>query len=156
METSTELSNLYSDNDLKTMQLADSARLPGKNRVAEIRNFALKAGYKRIGIANCVAMQKETEQLKELLLNDFEVFSVDCKHGKLLNSVIQNSEAKGISCNPAGQAKYLADNNTELNIVLGLCVGHDMVFTAKSKVSSTTLLVKDREHKHNPMANFQS
>lgn len=155
MKTITVTNKLYNAGDIKTMQLSDSARLPGKNRVVEIRNFAKLAGYKRIGIANCVAMQKETEILKTTLSSDFDVFNVDCKFGKLPNCEIIEPEAKGISCNPSGQAKYLAENKTEMNIVLGLCVGHDMVFSAKSTAPSTTLLVKDREHKHNPMQIFQ-
>jgi uncharacterized metal-binding protein len=147
---------LYSKEEKRMMQKAEESRLPGKNRVEEIKNFARNKGLRRIGIANCVAMQKETEMLKNSLSPEFEVFAVDCKYGKIPNSEILNSDAKGISCNPAGQAEYLAENKTDLNIVLGLCVGHDMVFNARSHTLVTTLLVKDREHKHNPMANFQS
>jgi len=146
---------LYNDLDIKTMQLAEQSRLPGRNRVEEIRNYAKNAGLRRIGIANCVAVQKEANMLKESLSKDFEVFSVDCKCGKIPASEFLGQEAKGISCNPAGQADYLAENKTELNIVMGLCVGHDMVFTAKSQAPSTTLIVKDREFKHNPMDIFK-
>ncbi|HOT13368.1 MAG TPA: DUF1847 domain-containing protein [Bacteroidales bacterium] len=146
---------LYSASDIQTMQLADQSRLPGKNRVEEIRNFAKNAGFKRIGIANCVAVQKEANMLKESLSKDFEVFAVDCKCGKIPASEFLGEEAKGVSCNPAGQADFLAENKTELNVVLGLCLGHDMIFTAKSKAPSTTLIVKDREFKHNPMEIFK-
>jgi uncharacterized metal-binding protein len=147
---------LYSEADLKTMKLANEARLPGKNRVEEIRNYAKLAGIKRIGIANCVALQNEADTLKELLGNDFEVFAVNCKCGSIPSNELIGPEGKGLSCNPAGQAEFLASNNTELNIVLGLCVGHDMVFSAKTKAPATTLLVKDREHKHNPIETFKS
>lgn len=146
---------LYTTEEIKTMQLADQSRLPGKNRVEEIRNYAKKAGLKRIGIANCVAVQKEANMLKDSLSKDFEVFAVDCKCGKIPASEFLGKEAKGISCNPAGQADFLAENKTELNVVLGLCVGHDMVFTTKSKAPSTTLIVKDREFRHNPMEIFK-
>jgi uncharacterized metal-binding protein len=124
--------------------------------VEEIRNYSKLAGFKRIGIANCVAVQKETNILKDTLSTDFEVFSIDCKCGKIPASELLGADAKGISCNPAGQAEYLAGNKTELNIVMGLCVGHDMVFSAKSKAPATTLIVKDREHKHNPMKAFEA
>jgi len=119
-----------------------------KTGLKKLRNYAKLAGLKRIGIANCVALQKEANLLKGSLSNDFEVFSIDCKNGKLPSSEFLGADAKGISCNPAGQAEYLAENKTELNIVMGLCVGHDIVFSAKSKVPATTLIVKDREHKH--------
>jgi len=137
------------------MQLADEARLPGKNRIEEIRNYAKISGIKRIGIANCVAVQKEAVMLKESLAADFEVYAVDCKCGKVPASEFLGAEAKGVSCNPAGQAEFLADNNTELNIVMGLCVGHDMVFSAKSQAPTTTLIVKDRAHQHNPIESFK-
>jgi uncharacterized metal-binding protein len=150
-----ETNSLYSETDLKTMKLADSAFLPGKNRVEEIRNYAKLAGLKRLGIAHCVAFQKQAEMLKDILSDSFEVFSVNCKSGRIPSSEILGPEAKGISCNPSGQAAFLAENKTELNIVMGLCVGHDMVFSAKSQAPSTTLVVKDREHKHNPMETFK-
>jgi uncharacterized metal-binding protein len=146
---------LYSPSDIKTMQFADEARLPGKNRVEEIRNYAKLAGLKHLGIAHCVAVQKEAEALKQSFLADFEVTSVDCKCGKIPASEFLGADAKGISCNPAGQADILAESNTELNIVMGLCVGHDLVFNSKSKAPSTTLIVKDREHRHNPIQTFK-
>lgn len=145
----------YTQAEIQTMQWADEARLPGKNRVEEIRNYALKAGIKRIGIAHCVAVQKEADWLTSSLSADFEVVTIGCKYGKIPSSEIIGNNAKGISCNPAGQADFLADNQTELNIVMGLCIGHDIVFTAKSKAPSTTLLVKDREHKNNPIETFK-
>lgn len=64
-------------------------------------------------------------------------------------------EGNGIMCNPAGQAEYLKENNTELNISMGLCVGHDMVFNLKSASPVSTLVVKDRISKHNPMESIK-
>lgn len=146
--------SLYNPEDIEKMQQADSARMPGKDRLEEVKSFARISGIKRIGIAHCVAVQKEADILKDSLTPEFEVFPVNCKYGKIPASEIIGEDAKGVSCNPAGQASYLAENKTELNIVMGLCVGHDMVFTSKSKAPSTTLIVKDRQHKHNPMELF--
>jgi len=146
---------LYTEADIETMRIADKARIMGQNRVEELISFAEKSGIKRIGIANCVSMQNETLKLKERLSDKFEVYSVDCKVGKLAASDLLNDEAaKGISCNPAAQADFLAQNNTELNISFGLCMGHDILFNQKSKVPTTTLIVKDREHKHNTYQEF--
>lgn len=64
--------------------------------------------------------------------------------------------AKGISCNPAGQAKYLEEKGTELNIMMGLCLGHDIIFNAKSKAPVTPLLVKDRKLNHHTLRVFKS
>jgi uncharacterized metal-binding protein len=151
-----EVNKLYNTSDIKTMQLAETSRLPGKNRVEEIRNYASQAGLKRIGIASCITFQKEANELKAILENDFEVYAIDCKCGKIPSSEMLGTDANGISCNPAGQAQFLANNKTELNIVLGLCVGHDLVFAAKTKAPATTLLVKDREYKHNPLEIFKT
>ena len=146
---------LYSEEDIEVMRAADGARMPGKNRIEELIRFAEKSGVKRIGIANCVALQKEAEMLKDRLSAKFEVYSVDCKYGQIKSSELLNDEAvKGISCNPAGQADYLASQQTELNVSFGLCVGHDMMFNLKSKVPTTTLVIKDREHKHNTYKEF--
>jgi len=147
---------LYNDSDIEMMKIAENALSMGKNRIVEIRNYAKLAGFKRIGIANCISLQKETRQLKEMLSDDFEVYTVDCRCGKLPANEYLGDDVKGIMCNPAGQAEFLEENNTELNIVMGLCIGHDMVFTSKSKAPSTTLIVKDREHKYNPIEIFNN
>jgi len=39
-----------------------------------------------------------------------------------------------------------------MNIIFGLCVGHDMLFSMHSKAPVTTLVVKDRVTGHNPIA----
>lgn len=147
---------LYSDSDLKMMRSAEDSILMGKNRIEELRLFAKNAGIKCIGIAHCVGMTREASELKDRLSNDFEVYTVDCKYAKIKGSELLNDEkVKGTSCNPAGQAHFLAQKNTEMNISFGLCVGHDMMFNLKSKVPTTTLVVKDREHKHNPYEEFK-
>jgi len=53
-------------------------------------------------------------------------------------------------CNPVMQAKVLEENSTELNIIVGLCLGHDILFSKYSHVAVTTLIVKDRLLAHNP------
>jgi uncharacterized metal-binding protein len=62
---------------------------------------------------------------------------------------------KGVSCNPAGQAKYLEEKRTELNIMVGLCLGHDMIFNSKSKAPVTPLVVKDRKLQHNTLSKLR-
>lgn len=39
-----------------------------------------------------------------------------------------------------------------MNIVMGLCVGHDSLFYKYSEALTTTLVVKDRVTGHNPVA----
>ncbi len=55
-------------------------------------------------------------------------------------------------CNPIGQAIALNNAHTDLNIILGLCVGHDTLFIKHSKAPVTVMAVKDRVLGHNPMA----
>ena len=55
-------------------------------------------------------------------------------------------------CNPIYQAKRLNAENTEFNIVMGLCVGHDSLFYKHSDALVTTLVTKDRVLGHNPAA----
>ena len=49
------------------------------------------------------------------------------------------------------QAQLLNEAGTELNIVMGLCVGHDSLFYKHAKAVTTTLVVKDRVLVHNPV-----
>jgi uncharacterized metal-binding protein len=46
-------------------------------------------------------------------------------------------------CNRAG---------TDVNVIVGLCVGHDMLFTKHSKAPVTTLVCKDHVTGRNPVA----
>jgi len=147
---------LYSENDLAIMRIAEESRLPGKNRVEEIKNFARLSGYKRIGLAYCIALKKEALQLQEHLKDEFEVHAIDCFKDRIPSSELLDNDARGISCNPAGQAEFLQENNTELNISFGLCMGHDIIFNQKSKAPVTTLVVKDREHRNNPFKTFEN
>ena len=150
------MKNLYSKDDLKLMRAAEDSLLMGKNRVAELMKYAENTGVKRIGIAHCVGMTREAMELKSRLEEKFEVYTVDCKYGKIhASEMLDDETARGTSCNPAGQADFLKENNTDLNISFGLCMGHDIIFNMKSEAPTTTLIVKDREHKHNPYNEFK-
>jgi uncharacterized metal-binding protein len=151
-----EIGKLYDNRSLQIMQTAEDAYERGSNRVYELKNFARKAGIKRIGIAHCVSMPKEADSVKQFLSDEFEVFTVDCKCGKVSKLEMLGCEGKGIMCNPAGQAEYLKENNTELNISMGLCVGHDMIFNQKSASPVSTLVVKDRPTQNNPMESIHN
>ena len=91
-----------------------------------------------------------------LRIHGFEVFGVTCKAGTTPKTAIglyEDCEKTGKNvCNPALQAKILNDEKTDLNIVLGLCVGHDSIFYKYSEVPCTTMIVKDKVLVHNPAA----
>lgn len=146
---------LYNKNDRSLMKSAEDSLNPRIDRVEELIEFAKEAGLERVGIANCITFEKEAEQLKQLLESKgFFVTRANCKLGRMPYEEILPGY-KGISCNPAGQAKLLEDHHTQLNLVLGLCVGHDIVFNSKSKVLTTTLFVKDRKLQHHTLKKFK-
>ena len=140
--------SLYSASDKQILKIAEDSLNPAIDRVNEIIEYARKSEIKIIGIANCIAFLKEANQLETILSEaGFQVEKVNCKYGRVpFDELVPGY--KGISCNPAGQAKYLEDKGTELNIMIGLCLGHDMIFNSKSKAPVTPLVVKDRKLNH--------
>lgn len=150
------IKELYDHDSLDVMRAAEEGYVRGSNRLEEIRNYARSAGIKRIGIAHCVSMPKEAGAVSQFLSENFEVFSIDCKCGRITKHEMLGSEGNSLMCNPAGQADFLKEKHTELNISMGLCVGHDMLFSQKSEVAVTTLVVKDRVNHHNPIEGIRS
>jgi uncharacterized metal-binding protein len=148
------ISELYNADDIQMMWAAEEARTAGANRVEELRKYIRNAGITRIGVGHCAMFTKEAQQLKSMLEKDVEVVTIDCKCGKINTSELLNGDYKGISCNPSGQAAFLKAHETQLNVALGLCIGHDIVFNQKSAAPVTTLLIKDRQHGHNPYKIF--
>lgn len=125
-------------------------------RVKETILFARRMGYRKVGIACCVALIRESRVLARMLrANGFEVYGVACKAGKLPKSELGiDASCQGpgpMACNPVLQAQALAAAGTEFNIVVGLCVGHDSLFYKHSQAPATTLIVKDRVLVHNPV-----
>lgn len=146
-----DFTKLYTDDDKQTLKTAEDTLDPRIDRVQEIVEYSREAGIKKIGIANCIAFNKEAENLEEMLKKEgFEVAKVNCKYGKVAFDELVPGY-KGISCNPAGQAHFLDENKTEINIMMGLCLSHDMIFNSKSKAPVTPLVVKDRKLKHHTL-----
>lgn len=126
-------------------------------RVEEIMAFARKIGAQKLGIATCVGLLKESRILAGILRkNGFEVYGVACKAGAQPKTGIGiPEECCSIGpnmCNPVLQAKLLNKAHTDLNIVVGLCVGHDSLFYKYSEALVTTAVTKDRVLGHNPAA----
>ncbi len=69
---------------------------------------------------------------------------------------IEKTDYRGLYCNPIAQAEVLNREGTELNFILGLCLGHDILFTRQSKAPVSTLIVKDRVTGNNPAAALHS
>lgn len=130
-----------------------------KTRVEEVIDFARRLGLKRLGIAFCVGLRKEAKVLADILENrGFEVVSVCCKLGGIPKEDFGVEEGEKINpgtyegaCNPAAQALILEKEGTELNVLLGLCVGHDSIFIAATRTLTTVLATKDRVTGHCPL-----
>jgi uncharacterized metal-binding protein len=123
-------------------------------RVEEIMNFARRLGVCHLGII------REAGLLQEIFEADgFVVSSVCCKVGSIPKEEIGLADEEKVRpggfealCNPIGQAKLLNDAGTGLNVVVGLCVGHDSLFFRHSEAPVTVLVAKDRVTGHNPVA----
>ncbi len=129
-------------------------------RLEEIMDFARRCGFSRLGIAHCIGLQHEAAVVKRVFeANGLEVEAVACKAGALPKDLLGLGEADRLAtgefesmCNPIGQAQMLARAGTELNVLLGLCVGHDSLFFKHSVAPVTVLAAKDRVLGHNPLA----
>lgn len=129
-------------------------------RIQELVEFSKLMNYKKLGLAFCIGMKDESEQVVTRLSTDFDVVSVCCKACGLSKDELDLPKIRGegfeAACNPVGQALLLQEEETDLNVILGLCMGHDMLFTKHSKAPVTTLAVKDRVLGHNPLAAIYS
>ena len=133
---------------------------PTKTRIVEICEFAEKMSFERLGLAFCIGLAKEAGIVEQILKGrGFEVVSVLCKAGRTSKNMIGITDDEKIykgtdeaMCNPIFQAQLLNQSKTELNIVLGLCVGHDSLFLKYAEAPCTVLAAKDRLLGHNPLA----
>ncbi len=126
-------------------------------RVQEIIEFAKRMGFHKIGIATCVGLLHETRIFAKILRSHgFEVYGIGCKTGAVPKTEVGIAEkctkvGKNM-CNPILQAKLLNAEKTDMNVVVGLCVGHDSLFYKYAEAMVTTLITKDRVTGHNPAA----
>ena len=133
---------------------------PIKTRIEEIIEFARRMRYKKLGLAFCNGLRKETAVIDEILkTNGFEVVSVTCKVGAVPKSAMGLTQdhqldlvvAHETMCNPVLLAEVLNAQKTEFNVVVGLCVGHDSLFFKYAQAMGTVFCVKDRVLVHNPI-----
>jgi len=129
-------------------------------RVEEIIAFARRIDAKKIGIATCIGLIAETKIFVKILkAHGLKSYTAICKVGSIDKTEVGIPENLKVQkgcfeaiCNPILQAKLLAKQKTDLNVIVGLCVGHDSLFIKYSEVPVTTLITKDRVTGHNPAA----
>jgi len=133
---------------------------PVKPRIVETIEFAHRMNYKRLGLVFCIGLRQEAKIVEKLLASrGFEVVSALCKLGREPKETLGVRDDQKIQigcfesmCNPIAQAFVLNKENTEFNIVMGLCVGHDSLFLKYADAPCTVLAAKDRLLGHNPLA----
>jgi uncharacterized metal-binding protein len=133
-------------------------------RLSELIYFALEMKYRRIGLAYCSDLEEPARILTRVLQRFFQVIPVCCKiGGKIEDESMDLLRPDGVSrnctrvaCNPIGQAKALERAATEMNVIVGLCVGADCVFAQASHVPVSTLFVKDKSLANNPIGALYS
>ncbi|MDR3566311.1 MAG: DUF1847 domain-containing protein [Negativicutes bacterium] len=124
-------------------------------RLEETVEFCKLMGYQKIGLASCFGLNQETALIEEYFSKFFEVYSVCCKVcgiGKDNLGLEQIKEGvRETMCNPVMQAKILEDKEVDFCVTVGLCVGHDALFTGSCTVPVSCLVAKDRVLAHNPL-----
>lgn len=128
-------------------------------RVEEICHFAKRMGFRKVGIAMCISFVDLARVFSAILeSHGLEVVSVACKNGGIPKEEIGLKDEEKIRpgtfeamCNPVSQAELLNRAGCELNVIMGLCVGHDSLFIRHSQGLVTTLVTKDRVLAHNPV-----
>lgn len=127
-------------------------------RVEDTIALAKLMGYEKIGIATCIGLIDESRRLVDILTaQGLTPLSVCCKAGGIDKLELGLEESEKVrpntfepACNPIAQAQLLNQAQTDMNLIVGLCVGHDMLFAKYSEAPVSTLVVKDRVTGHNP------
>lgn len=164
-EIADEVNDIYlHDEQVKSLAVAaartEAQGYPKRPRVEEIMDFARRIGANRLGIAHCIGLCNEAALLLDILeANGFEVYTLACKCAVLPKEEIGLKDEEKVHpgqfeslCSPLAQARIFNKLQTELNILVGLCVGHDTLFFRYSDAPVTVLIAKDRVTGHNPLA----
>ena len=154
-----EVLDLYTDEEKKIMKAAafvEATYYSELTRLEETVEFAKQMGYKKLGLAFCIGLNKEAYLINKFLAREFEVVSICCKNcaiakDKLGLKKINPQSATESMCNPKYQAEFLNQAGCDLFISCGLCVGHDAIFNKNCNGPVTTLVAKDRVLAHNPL-----
>jgi uncharacterized metal-binding protein len=139
----------FSDDDLKAVRISSwlASSNVKRTKLEEITIYAKRLGYRKIGIAFCIEYEREARLVYDILSRYFEVFSICCKVCGLDKTELGIRESDDsefeVACNPIGQAILLNGDFTDLNILLGLKTGYDIIFAKYSAAPSITLPLQE-------------
>jgi uncharacterized metal-binding protein len=155
-----ESKDIYIENKIINNIMKISDTLP-RNEIKEYRSrfdeiilFIKEMRINKLGVAFCTGLSDEAGKFIELFKNEeIKIIPVCCRVGAVdKNEIgIKKSDHFISTCNPITQAEILNSEKTDLNIVIGLCVGHDVIFNKYIKGLTTTLIVKDRKYNNCPV-----
>jgi len=106
-------------------------------RLREVGEFSSLMGYHRIGLAHCPDMAGEAEMVGAFL------------RGFGLEATLPPSPS---ACDPLGQADFFSKQATDLNVLAGMCVSHEVMFLHATEAPAVSLIARDTRLHHNPVA----
>ncbi|MCX6170313.1 MAG: DUF1847 domain-containing protein [Ignavibacteriales bacterium] len=132
--------------------LVDNGKAGLLSRLQEIIEFIKSMNYAKIGLAYCYGMEQDAKVLKDIFWKEgLKLITVSCTVGGLSQNEINTSSSNhNVSCNPIGQAQQLEAEEVEFVLLMGICLGHDILLHRNLKVDFTTFVVKDRVYNHQP------
>lgn len=133
--------------------LIDNGRAGTLSRLEEIAEFFKLRGYKKLGVAYCYGLEKYVVSLRKYFeRQDIHPVFVSCTvDGVRENQVNPEKTECAVSCNPIGQATALRKAGVDFAVLMGLCLGHDILLQKNLDMDFTTFIVKDRVYHHNPL-----
>jgi uncharacterized metal-binding protein len=133
--------------------LVDNGKAGTLSRLQETIAFIKSMDYKKVGLAYCYGMEKDAKLLKEVFkAENIKLRAVSCTVGGINQNEINTSSCtEKVSCNPLGQASELNEEGVDFSLIMGICLGHDVLLQKNLKMDFTTFVVKDRVYAHAPL-----
>ena len=156
-----DVSELHADYELESnqkilqsaSQLVDNGRAGSLSRLDEIIEFIQTMNYKKPGLAYCYGMEQDAKLVKQIFKSrGLGLKTVSCTVGGVAQDDINKAGCiHKVSCNPLGQSRQLNAEAADFVIVMGICLGHDILLQRGLKADFTTFVVKDRVYNHAPL-----
>ena len=133
--------------------LVDGGRAGTLSRLEEIAEYVRLRGIQKLGVAYCYGLEKYAVRLREYFdRRGIPTVFVSCTVDGVTESRVDPDKTScTVSCNPIGQAAALNNAGVGLTLLMGLCLGHDILLQKHLNMDFTTFVVKDRVYGHNPL-----
>ncbi|HLP15258.1 MAG TPA: DUF1847 domain-containing protein [Bacteroidota bacterium] len=134
-------------------RLVDGGKAGTMSRLREIIEFAKTMKYKKIGLAYCYGMERDAEAVGTIFReHGLRLMGVSCTVGGVAQDTVnESSGTHKVSCNPIGQASQFNAEGADFVILMGICMGHDILLQRELEADVTTFVVKDRVFDNDPI-----